>query len=181
MTTFEALRIFGIKKEEQASDMPRIYKNLQKQFHPDINPQGEEMSKLINSAWDHLKPEWEMNQNFGMDHMKWSWWGAETNAESAYLEKVQEALKFAQTLDGVVTELIGSWVWLSGETRKQKDKIKSFQDNDNNKFCWHRTKKVWFYRPVNFKSKGRGSNTFDEMREKYGSTIFTATEGKKIN
>ena len=181
MNILEALRVFDISEEWQAKDLPSYYKTLIKRYHPDVNSEGEEMSKLVNCAYDILRPEWQKSKSFGMDAMKWSWWKSETSNESDYMEKLQNAMQFCRTLEGVETEIIGSWIWLSGETKARKEQIKAFSDIDSNRFKWHFVKKCWYYRPTDFKSKkGRGKSSFEEIRAKYGSTIYTAPTQSRV-
>jgi hypothetical protein len=66
-------------------------------------------------------------------------------------------------------EIIGSWLWIGGETYKHKDIIKSLN------FKWSKAKKLWYLSDNGnkFTGKKKGRNIKD-IRNKYGSqTIET--------
>ena len=72
-----------------------------------------------------------------------------------------EILEKIAHLEGLEIEIIGVWVWVSGNTRTYKDLLKA------EKFIWQKAKEKWVF--MGKKSNGRGTMSMDEMREKYGS------------
>lgn len=97
------------------------------------------------------------------------------NAEYCYVlarrkwsveQQVAEALAFAITLDHVTVELIGNWVWVSGETWTHAKVLKT------NGFKFAPKKKMWTYAGV--KTAGRGASMF-AIRFKYGSRTIKET------
>lgn len=72
-------------------------------------------------------------------------------------------------LEGLKIELCGRWLWISGDTYKHKAALKAAGCR------WCSKKKCWSWHHAEDSdvfSKGRA--TMDYIREKYGSTVFSA-------
>lgn len=65
---------------------------------------------------------------------------------------------------GLTTELIGSWIWVSGDTKSKRNELKSLG------FLWNPTRGKWFFREVAKCWKGRNSTfrTEDEIKGYFG-------------
>ena len=61
-------------------------------------------------------------------------------------------------------EVIGSWLWVSGNTYPHRHTLKDAG------LMFAPRKKVWYYRPEEFKSSNFQPLEMDEIRHKYGST-----------
>lgn len=66
------------------------------------------------------------------------------------------------TLDGLIIELCGAWIWLSGETRQHKDTLKTLG-------CyWSKNKKMWYWRGIKYRSSNRrGAWDINKIRNTY--------------
>lgn len=90
-------------------------------------------------------------------------WMKDKEINSGY----RDVINATANLDGVVTELVGLWLWFSGNTKPHKEIFKA------NKCRWHRKKKMWYWRPEglkHFKKKSERELSMDEIRRKYGSS-----------
>ena len=68
-------------------------------------------------------------------------------------------------MTGVIFEVAGNWIWISGDTKAHKDAIKALGCK------WASKKQMWFYRPDEYKaSRNRKEHSIDEIREMYGTT-----------
>ena len=89
------------------------------------------------------------------------------------LEEVAEVLRvkieFALNLEGVEVELMGFWVWLTGNTKEHKEAIKA-----NGGWKWAKNKEAWFFAGV--PSFNRHEKTLDEIRSMHGSQRFTRAQ-----
>jgi len=144
----------------------KLYFELVKQYHPDRHPNesDKEKSRLneimqsINAEYDRLSKilpkESGVNFESPEDQEK------EQNISSVYKDIVNAVLKF----ELIKVELIGSWVWISGNTYPIKDELKAAG------FFFAGKKKMWYWRPEDKKSKYRGKpQDIDSIRDKYGS------------
>lgn len=72
-------------------------------------------------------------------------------------------------LDGLEIELCGRWLWIGGNTKPHKEKLKACGCR------WSNSKKLWYW---HFAEDGdrwhRGNKSMNQIRRKYGSTRFDA-------
>lgn len=161
MKITDALAILGISGDYTPEIIKTAYRKACSIYHPDRNPAGLEMMKLVNQAYDELKEQSGTQVINEVDI-------------TSYGEDIFNALTKIINL-GFEIEICGSWVWLHGDTRPHKDIIKEAG------FMWAPTKKLWYYRPADYKSKGRGKFSMDEIRDKHGSEKVTQKERSKLN
>lgn len=155
MNVQEALNVFGLSGELTEQDVKIAYKKLVLKYHPDRNPLGGELMKAVNTAFDFLMANIE-NINKFQSHDE----GASYN----YGEELEKVLNILSGLAGVIYEVIGNWIWISGETREHKEILKETGCK------WAAKKKQWFYRPEEHKSRlNRKEHSIDEIREMYGT------------
>lgn len=58
------------------------------------------------------------------------------------VQMLNEKIRFIKHLQGIKIEQIGSFLWVTGDTKKNKDALK------NAGFTYHRTKQCWYFAPV---------------------------------
>lgn len=165
MNVQEALNVFGLSGDLSEKDIKSAYKKLALKYHPDRNALGAEMMKAVNTAFDFLMSNIDKINRFQSDDESYRYnYGDE-------LEKILTALS---SLSGVMYEVIGNWVWISGETREHKDVLKEMGCK------WAMKKKQWFYRPEEHKSLwNRKEHSMDEIREMYGTNGQRRAAGRK--
>lgn len=80
-------------------------------------------------------------------------------------EELQDLLEHIKAIKalGLVCELVGSWVWVSGKTKEQKEGLKKLGCR------WAPKKKVWYYHtgPAHHYRR-RSEKDLDEIKAKYG-------------
>jgi curved DNA-binding protein CbpA len=141
MKMTDAASILGLSGTVSVSDIKKAYRVAALKYHPDKNPAGAEMMKIINAAFDVLKDFAEL---IPCDD--------EENTQD-YPEAVNTALNAIIGLDGISMEVCGAWV--SGETFKHKAVLKRAG------FKFASKKKSWYFRPENWMSASRGSYSMD--------------------
>ncbi len=147
MNIYDAAKILGLTGSLNPEDTKAAYRAACKKYHPDINPVGEEMMKIINQAYDALK----------------DYTGEMKSEQTDYGDLLNDALNALFPFPALVIEICGSWVWVTGETREHKDTLKEAG------FKWAAKKKAWYFRPEEFSSRSKGTKSLEEIREKYGS------------
>ena len=69
----------------------------------------------------------------------------------------------------LVLELVGRWLWVSGNTYQHKGELKAAG------YHWSKGHGAWYYHdPADAVSKG-GKKTLDEIKDKYGCERITST------
>jgi hypothetical protein len=165
MNIQEALNVFGLSGELTEKDIKKAYKCLAIKYHPDKNPLGGELMKAVNAAFDFLMANFEKVNQYQ---------SADENAHYNYGEELENVLNILSSLLGVIYEVIGNWVWISGDTREHKETLKEMGCK------WAAKKKQWFYRPEEHKSSyNRREHSIDEIREMYGTAGQRKAAGYK--
>jgi hypothetical protein len=112
------------------NEAKKVYKRLAKKLHPDVGGSEEEF-KILNSVYnDFIEHKIYFSNDFKID---------------LDLEKIiSQILHF----ENITIELVGSWIWLSGDTKEIKDKLKELG------FKWASKKMMWYYGEMKGKSHG---------------------------
>ena len=145
-----------------AEDVKATYKDLVKRLHPDNNP-GNDTTALFQAMQAEYKEAFERLKT------------VHVNAEGEMYEKATDetAEEYMDILDklfkvpGIVIELCGSWLWITGNTKECKDLLKEL------KFKWAGHKAAWYYHRDPWHKRGSSKMSLDDIRSKYGSTRFT--------
>ena len=135
------------------NEAKKVYKRLAKQLHPDIGGTEEEF-KMLNSIYTDIlenKIYFSNNTKFDLE-----------------IEKIiSQILHY----ENIVIEVVGSWIWLNGDTKIIKDKLKDLG------FKWASKKKQWYYGEM--KGRNPKQKSMEDIKAKYGcQTVRTKTRGK---
>ena len=153
MTREEIINEF--KGVEGINEAKKIYKNLAKKLHPDMVSGDEESFKLLNAIYNDL-----------IEHKIYFSNDIKIDIE---LEKI---ISLILHFENITIELVGSWVWVSGDTKEIKDKLKELD------FKWASKKKMWFYGEM--KGRNPKEKSMEEIKSKYGSETLKTKEKKEI-
>lgn len=147
-------------------DVKQMYKKLARDLHPDCNPgkdttaEFQEMSKQYEEAYNRLK---DIHQN--------------ASGETYQKETKQTATEYADLINqllhipGLMIELCGSWLWITGNTRPVKDQLKALG------FRFSSKKQAWYFHSEPYRKHGKSEKSMDDIRNMYGSEKYaTRTE-----
>lgn len=149
-------------------DVKKTFKELARRLHPDNGGDAEAFKAMMQ----------EYGQAF--ERLKNTHYNAEGKTYEKKTESTETPEQFAEIIskiifmDGVKIEIIGSWVWLSGNTMIYKDEIKAAG------FWWSKSKKAWYYTGEKEHHKMRGHYNMRELRDKWGSVEVEKEERKKL-
>ena len=79
-------------------------------------------------------------------------------------EKLREVLQKIISFVGINIEIIGSWIWIDGNTYQYKKDLKDMG------FKWANEKKKWYFHTDAFRKRSKRKLTIDDIRNYYGST-----------
>lgn len=111
-------------------ELKKAYHRLCLKLHPDVGGSDEEM-KILNAEYEQLF-ERVKNIHVNKDGETYEKETQETPQEFQSL--IAELLK----LDGIEIEIIGCFVWITGDTKPHKERLKALG------FCWHSKKHCWY-------------------------------------
>ena len=116
---------------EGINEAKKIYKQLAKKLHPDVGG-SDELFKMLNSIYTNILEN-----------------GIYFSNEFKFDLEIEKIISQILHYENILIEVVGSWIWLSGDTKEIKDKLK-----DDLGFKWASKKKLWFYGEM----KGRNPN-----------------------
>lgn len=155
------LKYFGNCKTLE--DLKKEYRRLAVLHHPDKGGDAATM-KEINAEHDKVFEALKDSYNASAPE------GKKTTETP---EEFRNVVANIINIPGLIVEICGSWVWVSGETRAAKDQLKAAG------FRWSNNKKSWYWHHIEDGSHWyRGKATMSDIRLKYGSTIIT-DDGKE--
>jgi curved DNA-binding protein CbpA len=140
-------------------EVKKRYKELAMQWHPDKGGDTAVMQDINNEYASIIKDAF----------YKFSDQSEEDQAE--YI-KYPEIINKIIGLPGIIIELIGNWIWVSGNTYDHRVVLKQTG------FYFAPNKAMWYYRPPEYKSSNRDSKSIEYIRWKYGSEIVDNKQGK---
>jgi len=143
------------KKVSGINEAKKIYKTLAKKLHPDVGGSDEEF-KILNSVYNEL-----------IEHKIFFSSGVKIDIE---LEKI---ISLILHFENITIELVGSWIWVSGDTKEIKEKLKELD------FKWANKKKMWYFGELKGKNMGK-TKSMNDIKNKYGSQTMQPKERKKI-
>jgi curved DNA-binding protein CbpA len=153
------------KNCETLEDLKKEYYRLSKKNHPDLGG-NEDIMKEINNQYDET---FKVLKNIRRNQ-KGKTYTKETNETADFFKDIIENIIH---FPGIEIEIIGAWIWISGDTKKYKDEFKKLG------FKWSFKKYMWFHNNGDV-SKSRGSKTIEEIRNLYGSVKVETEELEKI-
>lgn len=150
-------------------DVKQLYKKLARELHPDCNrdrdttAEFQDMQKQYDEAWKRCE---HIHKNAsGETYTK------ETTETSEAYAAIIEALLH---MPGLVIELCGTWLWVTGNTKEHKDSLKALG------FKYASNKKAWYYHEGEYHRYGKSNKSMNDIREMYGSeTYATRTEERE--
>ncbi len=155
------------------------YYRLVKMYHPDMNPTiDSEIIKALTNAWDTVKNLLaEEHQNANGKKEGYSTW-----AVSFFESLMETAVELSKISPDLIVTITGGWIWIEGETKEYKDKIKKVSLKIKNKHGedyqyfpkFSPKKEAWYI--AGLKSSGKGSMSLEDIKNTYGAHKVTYNE-----
>ena len=146
-----AINIFNLENGEyRLSDIKAVYRTLASKYHPDKGGNTETM-QLINNAFDELSNYFNENEVLVIRE-------EHTTVSFDFIDELK-------CMSGVVIEVCGCWVWLTGNTYAYKEQISRLG------FKFSATKKSWYW-ASDLKGYRRGTKSMKSIRNKFGSRVI---------
>lgn len=152
-----------------AEDLKQEYKRLAKMLHPDCNrgkdttAEFQKMQAEFDEVWIYLK-----NIHVNKDGESYT---KETDEKAAdFREMINALLK----IKGINVEMCGSWLWITGDTKNAKEKLKALNCR------WSRNKGAWYYHFGAYHKTSKKSMSLEAIRFMYGSRTFSADDSDLV-
>ena len=139
-------------------ELKKQYRALVMEHHPD-NGGDEKAMKAINNEYDTLFPKLK-NVHQTKDGTTYT--AKQDNTETA--DQFKDLINELMRMDGIIIEVIGCFVWVTGDTKPHKERLKEL------KFKWHSKKIAWYLKPEDYKKRSRKDYSLDVIRGMYGTS-----------
>ena len=140
-------------------ELKKEYKRLAMINHPDKGGDAEIM-KAINN-------EYEVMFNLLKNRTETTTPINETPAE--YIEIINVLINLAN----INIEIVGSWIWVDGDTYEVKEQLKEIG------FQWSKSRKKWYLGEITGSKNYKKESDFDKLRNKYGSQTIQGNKKEK--
>ena len=144
-------------------ELKKVYKELAKKLHPDLGGNKEKFQEM-NNEYDMLFKELKANKKANKTNNK---------DDDKFKDIINELIKYNE----LTIEIIGSWLWVSGNTYPLRDCIKKLG------LLWSKGRKKWYYTSdtiganTHYKKK-----TYEQLKNDYGYTkVKGSTKDKDKN
>jgi len=152
MTIAEALSILG-NPEPGKQSVLKAYRIKAKQYHPDHKNGDLELMKLVNIAFQTLEDisfQWTSRESEN---------GKRTAPLTETISALWDQIKHYQGISG---EIIGSWLWITGNTYPIKDYLKNLG------FRFAHYKQAWYYHDGDYWKRSRRKFDLEDLRGMWG-------------
>lgn len=140
------------------------YRNLAKQYHPDVGGDTatmQELNRQYHNALNRMSGEQFSSADGKRDYT----YTYDHTTESRIIETL--FILLSMRMERVKVELIGTWIWCSGNTKPYKENLKELG------LRWSGPRKMWYYTTQAGKKRVRyRRSSMDTLRFKYGSRVL---------
>ena len=154
-------------------DVKEEYRRLAKMLHPDNGGDAEEfktMMQAYTSAYNRFKGIHRKQTDKTTQDAEKATQGDYTSSQDDYTaEQFADIINKVVRLDGVEIEIVGSWIWLGGNTFIYKDRIKAAG------FFWSSKHKKWYYNGSTKKSKKHSKMSYTDICNLHG--VYSVSHG----
>lgn len=148
-----------------AEDCKRVYHQHAKQFHSDNTGGNDDLMKELNrqytEAWNRLKDIHEYKDSTTGESKTYTSKQCTNETPEMFIEIVRKL----STIPDIEVEMVGTWLWISGNTYPYRDTLKEFGCR------WSAGKKKWYWTTEPF-SKKSSKLSMNSIRMRYGSEML---------
>ncbi len=139
------------------NELRAMYKKLAVLHHPDKGGVTSDMQE-INQEYDALSKSFiNSNPDFS-DHRK--------SYEYSVSDALKEVIDNIIHLSGINIEIIGNWIWVSGNTKPVKEELKA------SGFKFSKNKIAWYWHLGEYRKYNNKMFSLNELRNMWGSVKY---------
>ena len=157
-------------KFETVEQIKFNYRKLCMEHHPDRGGDTETMQE-INKQYQQSLKSVDGQVASGTDGQEHQYY-YNADIEAALMEIIDQLIHL--NMQAVEIALIGTWLWIIGETKLFKTQLRDIGCR------WHFKRKCWYYHTGKY-HRSNSSSELSELGEKYGFTVFTDKQPASIH
>lgn len=145
-------------------DVKALYRKLAFDYHPD---RGGDLATMqaINAEYAYATALLVKGSKLS---------GKEAEQELRFSEEYRNVVEQIINLPGIKIELVGLWIWVTGNTKPVKNYLRSAG------LFYASKKEAWYYRSADLKEFRGGKKSLDEIRSKYGSEEINGSGNRPL-
>jgi len=150
---------------ETLEELKGLYRKLAMRHHPDRGGDTETM-KAVNTEYDILFP---LLKDVHKNKDGETYTAKRSTSETA--DQFKNLITELMKMEGIEIEIIGRFVWVTGDTKPHRGKLKALG------FKWHNKKTAWYLAPDGYRPRSRRDYDLDEIRDMYGTSGKVSSHG----
>ena len=164
----EAIKTLGAKGGDTLDEITKCYRTKVKQAHPD---QGGNTPWFfdVREAYKVILEQYKYNHKTQNEDTG-DWEESEVNLTQELRDKITESLEKLNNED-IEINILGNWIWISGNTYQNKGEIKSLG------FKFSKNKCAWYWYHGEYKKRNKKKYSLKDLEEMHGKV---AIEQKRI-
>lgn len=143
---------------ESLDEAKKEYKRLALKLHPDRGGDTAAFQEMQNQ-FENFRPA-SGKQKYKTEFDDW--------APRDFMNIIEALMK----IPGLTFDVVGSWIWITGDTRPVKDQIKEIDTGETYKRGWSKTKTKWYFSPKGYRKRSKKDLSYDQITAFYGSQSF---------
>lgn len=149
-----------------AEELKKAFHELAKKLHPD-NGGDPELFKAMKAEFETLAHSKIWNTHKAKDGKTYE------KENSTTPEQFANIIEKLRGLENITIEILGSWIWVTGDTRNYKDTLKEL------KFFFSSRKQAWYYNGDEKKRKARSNySSYSDLKDHWGCEYSEKTGEK---
>lgn len=157
------------KDVKSIQELKKHYRDLVFKYHPDLNKEDTtSIMQEINAEYNEL---FEKVKN----HFVNAKGEVYTKENSEDIEDFKNIINQIITFKDCKIEIIGNWLWVTGNTKHYKEILK------NLKFKWINNKKAWAYHTDEYFKRTNKVYTLDDLRNSFKTVTVENKDTEKLN
>lgn len=146
-----------------SEEVKAAYKKLALKYHPDVNI-GTDTTETMKIVNEQYRLAFERLKNVHTNASGEEYTASKESEETA--EEFMVIINALISMVGIKIELIGSWIWVTGDTKPHKDALKELG------FKWAGQKMAWTWHKAGERKKSKNKYDMDDIRGMFGSKEF---------
>lgn len=148
-----------------AEELKKVYHKLVKELHPDNGGNAEAFTEM-KAQFDKLSHSKIWNTHKAMDGKTYE------KENTTTPEQFTEIIEKLRSLENITIEILGSWIWVTGDTKSYKEILKSLG------FLFSSKKSAWYFNGDTKKRRTHSKMNYNDLRNHWGVS-YSETTGEK--
>lgn len=155
------MKIELLNGAKDLTELKSLYRKLAFKYHPDKETGSKELMQKLNAEYSYLLKNFDATVK-------------EQQEEEQFMEELEKVIANIINCKGITIEVVGTWIWVSGDTKPHKEILKE------NGFHWNKIREIWQRKPSFHTGRVQYSKQPDKViKDVYGCKEVKKKRGRK--